>query len=106
MSLDLDKLFLQGKLSEDEYCILAIDNSQVVAVAIDNIDRITTVSLSITPTGTYLGEVLYSPEITKSDEKFLAKESNFQIARKNFLDKIKRLEYNGRHNFEITWFQK
>ena len=105
MSSDLDKLFLKGKLTEDEYCALAIEDGQVIAVAIDDIDRITTVALSNTSKG-YTGEVLYSPELTKSDEKFLSKEKNFQIARKNFLDKIKKLEYNGKHKFEITWFSK
>jgi len=104
MDQQLDRLFLQGKLSEDEYCALALNEGQVVAVAVDEVDRITTVSLSITQNG-YLGEVLYSPEVAKPDEKFISAETSFSQARALFLNRIKVLERCG-HSFEVTWFLK
>lgn len=98
-------MFLQGKLSEDEYCALAMEDGQVVAVAVDDIDRITTVSLSLTPKG-YLGEVLYSPEAAKSDEKFISSERSYTDAKAAFQTRVKQLERTGQHSFEITWFKK
>lgn len=104
MTPELDRLFLQGKLTEDEYCALAMDD-QVVAVAVCDVDRITTVSLSLSSSG-YAGEVLYSPDSDKSDERFLKKETSFVQAKEAFLGKIKRLEAGGRHSFDVTWFMK
>jgi hypothetical protein len=105
MTPDLDRLFLQGKLSEDEYCALAMEDGQVVAVAIDEIDRITTVSLSLTPKG-YLGEVLYSPESLHADEKFLSAERSFQQAKTAFTKRVAQLQSIGKHSFDVTWFKK
>lgn len=104
MTPELDRLFLQGKLTEDEYCALAMED-QVVAVAVCDLDRITTVSLSLASSG-YSSEVLYSPDSSKSDERFMKKEPSFAQAKEAFLSKIKRLEAGGRHSFDVTWFIK
>jgi len=103
MDSNLDRLFIQGKLSEEEYCALAMNEGQVVAIAVCEKDRITTISLSLSKSG-YLGEVLYSPDLEKPDEKFLSKENNFDMARNAFLKRIGALENTGRHKFETTWF--
>jgi hypothetical protein len=103
MQPDLDRLFLQGKLSEDEYCALAMEEGQVVAIAIDENDRVTTVSLSLTAKG-YCGEVLYSPDLPKRDEHFLVGGKSFPEAKKQFQARIAHLESTGRHTFDVSWF--
>jgi hypothetical protein len=105
MTPELDRLFLQGKLTEDEYCALAMQDEQVVAVAVCDYDRLTTVSLSLTKSG-YLAEVLYSPDSANSDEKFLKKEASFSRAKEAFLSKIKHLQVGNHHSFDVTWFLK
>lgn len=104
MTPELDRLFLQGKLTEDEYCALAMED-QVVAVAVCDYDRLTTVSLSLAPQG-YKAEVLYSPDSGKRDETFLLEAPSFVTAKENFLKKIKQMEAGGRHSFDVTWFIK
>lgn len=84
----------------EEYCNSIASNS-VIAIAIDEIDRITTVSLSKNSNG-YCLEVIYSPEFNVLNELHNLK-SSFKEVETEFLNKIATLEKRN-HEFDITWF--
>jgi hypothetical protein len=103
---ELDKLYLRGKLSEDEYIHLATDDVHVLAIAVDKIDGITTVSLT-KEASKFCGEILYPLEQTYLDEKFLKNEASLKDACQKFINKVASLERGRGHEFEVTWyFQK
>jgi len=101
---DLDKFYIQGKISEAEYINLAIEDVNILATAVDKVDGITTVSLT-KEASTYAGEVMYPLDQTYLDEKFMKKEQSLAQAKEKFLSKVSALERRG-HEFEITWYVK
>jgi hypothetical protein len=102
---ELDKLYLRGKLSEAEYINLATSDINVLAIAVDRIDGITTVSLT-KEASNFCGEVLYPLEQTYLDEKFLKNEASLDDACKKFISKITSLERGRGHEFDVTWYFK
>ena len=100
---DLDLLFIQGKINEDEYLKLATEDINVIAIAVDKIDGITTVSL-LKELEAYQGEVFYPLEQTYLDEKFTLPGTSLKTACQKFMEKIGALEKNRGHEFDITWY--
>lgn len=74
----------------------------ILAIAIDEIDRITTVALGKNKENYYI-EVIYSPEFDILSEKHKFGLDSSEIESK-FLQKIASLEKRN-HEFEITWFK-
>jgi hypothetical protein len=93
------------KLTEAEYMNLATEDFNVLAIAVDKVDGITTVSLTKEATK-FNGEILYPLEQTYLDEKFIKNESSLQNACDKFVNKIAHLENSRGHEFEVTWYFK
>jgi hypothetical protein len=102
---DLDDFYVKGEINEKEYLHLAMEDVDILAIATDNSDNLTTVSL-MKSGGYYYAEVLYS-ELNKKDETFLNKEASLEKACNVFMEKIVNLEKKKHHEFEVAWyFQK
>jgi len=99
---DLDDFYIKGEINENEYLHLAMEDVNILAIATDNSDNATTVSL-IKSGGYYSGEVLYQ-QLSKKDEQFIVKESSLDSACEKFLQKVVALEKKGNNEFEIIWY--